>query len=332
VKPTVSALTEGVIMSEKGFWRSPRKIVGPFRILDEGIRRLLAQNPDGFPDLRSTSTVLIASDYSGDHSGSKYKVLSFLFADIEGCQEWDEERSGLRAGLLPDKRRMSFKELSHDKQRQRALAPFLTAANAIPGLVFTVAIDSAIDSLFEGVAPLDLSNPDFAAFRRWKPRVLEKAFRAIHFTSFLLAGLSRPGQNVLWFTDEDAIVANLDRLTQFTSLFAWIASSYLAFNLGHLRCGTTQCDDGSLIVEDLAAIPDLIAGSVRDQLQLVSDVGPDLPGVFWIHRGDFPNKTSFINWWLSDTTKPLKRVLCLLDPAPNEIGFVLSWFHFHNQV
>ena len=318
-------------MSEKGFWRSPRNVVGPFRIIDDGIRRLLTQNPNGFPDLRSASTVLITSDYSGDHSGSKYRVLSFLFADIERCQEWDEKRSNRRARLLADKRRMSFKELSHDKQRQRALAPFLTAADAIPGLVFTVAIDSAIDSLFEGAAPLDLSNPDFAAFRKWKPRVLEKAFRVVHLTSFLLAGLSRPGQNVLWFTDEDAIVANPDRLTQFTSLFAWIASSYLAFNLSHLRCGTTQCDNGSLMIEDLAAVPDLIAGSVRDQLQLVSDVGPDLPGVFWIHRGDFSEKTSFIIWWLADTTKPLKRVLCLLDPAPDSSGVVLSWFHFHNQ-
>jgi hypothetical protein len=320
------------MMNEKGFWRSQNNSTAIFRIIDDGISKLVAQNPNSLPDLRSTSTILITSDYSGEHSGSKYQVLSFLFADIEKCQQWDEERIKLRAKMLSNKRRMSFKELSHDKQRQGALASFLEAANIIPGLVFTVAIDSTIESLFEGSAPLDLNNPDFSAFRKWKPKTLEKASRAIHFISFLLAGLSRPGQNVLWFTDEDSIAANPDRLGQLTNLFAWIASSYLTFNLGHLRCGTTQCDDGSLRIEDLAAVPDLIAGSVNDQLRLASDVGPDLPGVFWIHRGDFSEKTSFITWWLADTTKPLKRVLCLLDSVPNSTGLTVSWFHFHDQV
>jgi hypothetical protein len=106
----------------------------------------------------------------------------------------------------------------------------------------------------------------------------------------------------------------------------------LTFNLGHLRCGTTQCDDGSLRIEDLAAVPDLIAGSISEQLQLASDAGPDIPGVLWIHRGDFSKKTSFITWWLADTTKPLKRVLCLLDSIPNSTGLTVSWFHFHDQV
>lgn len=318
-------------MNETGFWRPIQTEGEIFRIIDEGIRKLVIRTPNSFPDLRSTSTILITSDYSGEHSGSRYQVLSILIADIEKGKQWDEERTKLRMEFLSDNRRMSFKGLN-DQQRQRALKPFLEASNNIPGLVFTIAIDSTIKSLFEDPAPLDLNNPDFAAFKEWKPKILEKASRVVHFISFLLAGISRPGQNILWFTDEDSIAANPNRLRQLTNLFAWVASSYLTFDLGHLRCGTTQCDDGSLAIEDLAAIPDLIAGAVSDQLQLAHDVEPDIPGVFWIHRGDFSEKTSFITWWLADTTKPLKRVLCLLDRVPNSTSINVSWFHFHNQI
>jgi hypothetical protein len=173
------------MMNETGFWRSQKTNTGIFKIIDDGIRKLVEQNPNSFPDLRSTSTILITSDYSGEHSGSRYQVLSFLFTNIERCQQWEEKRTKLRAKMLSNKRRMSFKGLN-DKQKQRALAPFLEAANTIPGLVFTVAIDSTIKSLFEGPAPLDLNNPDFAAFRKWKSKTLEKASIAIHFISFLL--------------------------------------------------------------------------------------------------------------------------------------------------
>jgi len=319
-------------MTEPGFWRSQQDTVKSiFTIIDDNIGQMLVRHPSSLPDLRTASTIVIASDYGGEHPAAKYQVLSFLLADIGKCQEWDRARQKLRAELLGDKRRLLFKRLGH-RQKQRALKLFLQAADSIPGLAFTVAIDLSIESLFAGSAPLDLDNPDFAAFKTWKHTTLEKAFRAIHFISFLLAGLSTPGQNVLWFTDKDAIAANPDRLRQLTNLFAWISSSYLTFNLGHLRCGTTQSDDGSMRIEDLVAIPDLIAGAIGEQLQLVRSVGPDMSSsVFWLHRGDFSTKTSFITWWLADTTKPLKRVFCLVDPVPDSTDLTVSWFHFHNQ-
>jgi len=320
-------------MNNPGFWRLQQIAVASiFRIINDSIECMLAQNPSSLPDLRTASTILVTSDYSGEHSGAEYQVLSFLLADIERCQQWDKVRMELRARFLSDKRRMSFKGLN-DKQRQRALIPFLEAANSIPGLAFTVAIDSSIESLFAGPAPLNLDNPDFAVFRLWKRKPLEKALRIVHFISFLLAGLLRSGQNVLWFTDEDAIAANPERLGQLTDLLAWISSSYLTFNLGHLRCGTTKSDDGSRRIEDLAAVPDLIAGAIGEQLHLVRNRGPDMSsGVFWIHRGDFSAKTSFITLWLADTAKPLKRVFCIVDSVPDLTKFTVSWFHFHNQI
>ena len=146
-----------------------------------------------------------------------------------------------------------------------------------------------------------------------------------------MAGLSSEWHNVLWFTDEDEIAANQERLTHLTNLVAWVGSMYLPFSLGHLRCGTTQSDDGSMRIEDLAAVPDMIAGAISEQMRLNKQVGPDIPNVFWMHRGDFTSKTSNITRWLTDVRKPLKRVFCLVDSVTDSNDLSVSWFHFHNQ-
>jgi hypothetical protein len=318
-------------MAMNGFWRSQPDSKSIFKILNENIEQLIINNPTSLPNLSSTSTILVSSDYSGEHSGSKYQILSFLIADTGNCEQWDKEREEVRAEFLSNNRRMSFKEL-RDNQKFKALKPFLSSADRIPGLVFTVAIESSIQSLFEGLAPLDLENPEFLFFKSWRPNVLEKAFRILHFISFLLAGISHPGQNIIWFTDEDSIAANPDRLRQLTNLFSWVISPYLAFDLGHLRCGTTKCDDGSRRIEDLTAIPDLVAGAIGEQLQLQYEKKPDTSNIFWIQRSDFTQKTSFITWWLADTTKPLKRLFCKIDLLKTSNKLNVSWFHFHNQI
>jgi len=151
---------------------------------------------------------------------------------------------------------MSFKRLA-DSQRRAALGPLLNAANNLDGLSFSIALNKACDTVFEASPPLDLSNPEFAPFRKWKPIVLDKAFFVLHVIGVMLGGLAATGQDVMWFTDEDSIAANDDRVRELTQLFAWIISQYLDFNLRHLRCGTSRCDDGSRQLEDFLAIPDI---------------------------------------------------------------------------
>jgi len=187
------------------------------------------------------------------------------------------------------------------------------------------------ESTFAARPPLDLSNPDFAAYRKWKPAVLEKAFLAIHVLGVLLAGLAAPGQDVMWFTDEDSIAANDDRVRELTQLFGWISSRYLAFDLGHCRCGTSRCDDGTRQIEDFLAIPDMIGGALAEQMQLRSTDPACLSHIFWMHRGDFSDKTRQITWWLSDSHSPLKRLLCIADPSADGKGHLMTWFHFQNR-
>jgi hypothetical protein len=225
---------------------------------------------------------------------------------------------------------MSFKRLS-DGQRRLALTPLLKAANCLHGLSFSVALNKQCESVFAARPPLDLSNPEFAAYRKWKPAVLDKAFFAVHVLGVLLAGLAAPGQNVMWFTDEDSMAANDDRVRELTQLFAWISSQYLTFNLGHCRCGTSKSDDGSRQIEDFLAIPDMIAGALAEQMQLRIEDPSEFSTVFWMHRGDFSEKTREITWWFSDCRNPLKRLLCVVDPGADGRRHLLSWFHFHDQ-
>lgn len=313
-------------------WRANSQTVGVYRILDEGMARLASRSPSALPNLRSSATLLVTSDYSGEHAAATYQVLSVLVASLEGVVgPWDASRRALRAAMIPDRRRMSFKDM-RDGVRRRALRPFLEAAGVLPGLSFTMAIHRNVGTLFEGSAPLDLNSPAFAEFRSWTPGALEKAFRVVHLVSFLLGGLTSPGQNVLWYSDEDAIAANPERLGQLTNLTAWISSSmYLPHCLGHLRCGTTKSDDGTLLLEDTVSIPDAVAGAVAEQFQIFADeqeFQERFSKVFWMSRGGLSTKTSDISWWLATTAHELKRVVCRVDPIAGGGPPRVSWWHF----
>lgn len=301
-----------------------------FDILNNKFIELQQKSANSFPDLRSSQSLLLGSDYSGETSDAPYYVYSFIFTTLDSWAKWEPIRLQIRKEIFSDSRRMSFKNLG-DNQRKRALIPMLNAANSLEGLSFSIAINKKCKSLFSGEVPLDLQNPSFEPYKKWKSSVLEKAFITIHFLAFILAGLSKTGQNVLWFSDEDNIVANDQRVYELTNLFAWISSEYLRFSLGHLRCGTSRCDNGTRQIEDFLAIPDLIGGAISEQLKLKKEEPSELPGVFWIHRGDFSNKTRSITWWLSNCDFPLKRMVCLVDPAKEGQGDRISFFHFHNQ-
>lgn len=285
---------------------------------------------NSLPILQTSPSLIMASDYSGESEKSPFQVLSFLLVGIKDCLVWNKDRNDFREKHFPNNRRMAFKNLN-DNQRQQALLPFLKTANQLPGLLFTIAIDNSINTLFDGNLPLDLDNPDFTEFKSWKPKVLEKAFRIVHFAAFLTAGFSSPYQNVLWFSDEDNIAANISRLNQLTKIFAYVLSNYLTHNLTHIRCGTTKNDDGSLLIEDLTSIPDLVAGAISEQLILGQDE-PELENTFWVLRSGYTGKTSSISWWLSDVNQPLKRLFCLVKPVKGSSALNVSWFHFYNQL
>jgi hypothetical protein len=299
-------------------------------LLNTELSRLDTKYEHCLPNLRSASTLLLGSDYSGESPDSPYLVFSFLLTSLESWEEWEPKRLQVRNAHLSDSRRMSFKRLTNG-QRRRALTPLLKAANDLDGLSFSVAMSKQCDSVFAASPPLDLSNPEFEAYRKWKPAVLDKAFLVLHIIGILLGGLAGPAQNVFWFTDEDSIAANDDRICELTRLFSWITSQYLEFDLGHVRCGTSRCDDGSRQIEDFLAIPDMIAGALAEQMLMRSRDKMEASRIFWMHRGDFSDKTQEITWWFSVARPQLKRLLCIVEPSIDPREHLLSWFQFQDS-
>lgn len=283
------------------------------------------------PDIRRGSIIFVASDYSGENDLADYQSLSFLFADLEGCAIWEKRRQQLRQQFLPQGRRMAFKNLN-DKHRKRALASFLSAANTIPGLSASILIDKRIESLFEDSDKLNRSRPELQPYAHWTTASLEKMFRVVHLVSLFVAGLSRQNQDVMWITDEDDIAANEARLRELTTIWGNTLSQYLAHNLRHLRCGTTKSDNGSRNIEDLASIPDLVAGCLAEvitaqrkenrfpQSQLIVPPPENLAA-----------KTIEIMNWFATNREPLKRLVYVIEPIENSTSLSLKRLRFHGS-
>lgn len=205
---------------------------------------------------------------------------------------------------------MSFKGLN-DAVKRRSLPLFLDAAELIQGALVVFAIRKDVGSLFQR-EETDTRREERLA--QWKPSVHEHLLRVLHLGAVAMACTSNEGQDVLWTTDSDAVASNTTQLTALTELFGTTCSHLLPHHMGHLRCGTTQSDDGTLALEDLNAVSDLAAGatcellSAMDRQQLFPRKGVISP---------LPNglsaKSKRLSWWLAQTGQPLKKAIIVVD-------------------
>jgi hypothetical protein len=228
------------------------KLLGP--IFERDLKRNYIISPH---NRTHKGRLIMIADFGGQHR-TQFETYAFLIFDLNENHEWFARQRGFRRTLIR-KRRISFKAMN-DSHRRRALVPFLDIGNSLIGHLFIFAVPKNGESLFDSSD--DESASDRKLLETWKPTVREKLLRILHISSFLLSGLSTPTQDVTWIIDEDDVASNSNQLTALTNLFGTISSHYLLHSLGHLRCGTTASDDGTLAIEDLAAIPDLVAGAV----------------------------------------------------------------------
>lgn len=272
------------------------------------IRQLAIAHVDLLPNLHLGSTLLVASDYSGQHKAAGHEAFSFLVADLSFCWLWNEKRQDVRKTVLRDQRRMSYKGLN-DVQRRRALAAFLNAADWIPGVLATVLVDKRF------IRSLTLSSEEWLglppSLARWPIHVIRKLLFVSHLGSLFIAGLSAPGQNVMWFTDNDDFVANDKRVVDLTPFLAGMVSSYSEQQMGHFRFGTTRCDNGDLMIEDFTSLPDLAAGAVCEIP--MRGVLPQCSQVLTSTRGHLPLKAASILAWLSRKQQALRRLIFIVD-------------------
>ena len=284
-----------------------------------GVGRVLAGGFDAETSLRAHyfprsaargRQLAMFADFGGQHRRQAYETYSFLICDRDRLQRWFADQTMFRERVLPSRRRMAFKSMN-DHHRRRALIPFLNMSDAIDGWLVTFMVSVRGGSMFSA----DMGNGEAAALvSSWRPAVREKLMRILHFSAFLMSGLSLPQQDVLWVIDQDDIAATDSQLTRLTQLFETVAGQYLSHDLRHLRCATTGSDDGSLVLEDLASICDLAAGGLCelatsmaiDDRFPVGRITQSVPkGLSW--------KSQWIATWLAVQGGPLHRHAWMID-------------------
>jgi len=269
----------------------------------------LAQMLSGLalPVIRGRS-LWVLSDYSFDNPASDFDVVGLLLADPEASGDWNCLRSQVRAKLLVDRRRMSWKKLNSDSRRRAAFFPFLKAADHICGLSIALAFHR--DSAFQ-IPDDDLRRfqDSFQLTANWKARNFEQMFRIAYCTAMFIAGLSSHGQDIHWVSDQDRAFANEAIEKDTLGVVVKLLNIFSPHKLGELRYGTTSCTGSDLLEEDLAAIPDLMCGAACEILTSIKREYKDIPEIY----SKLPKLTSrpreFLKWYASGPW-PLKRYIC----------------------
>jgi hypothetical protein len=311
-----------------GSWtHSEGRGLGPFDAISAALAADVAQGKTLLPNLRAGTTLFLTSDYGGSHGRATHETYSFLFSDPTSMGRWHAQRTSIRGTQFGHRRRMSYKGLG-DGRKNRVLPEFLCAANQLPGLLASVVVSKRCGTLFEG----GNSSPEIVdMLGRWKPAVRERLLRILAFASFFLAGVSRSGQDVLWFTDEDDIAPNPQRLGDGARLFGHVASHFLSHDLRHLRFGTAKSDNGDLSLEDLLAVPDLVTGAladlwelkVRDGLEFSEHLVTSVPL-------NLPSKARrILSWHGQRAGLPLRTLIYFVEPT--KAGGI-SWKRLHTHV
>ena len=292
--------------------------LGPLSYFDDMMKEIEVREPSFLPNLSLSRTLIVASDFGGDHQCAPYSTLSFVIASAEAVGQWDLHRRRLRDEFRLGRRRIAYSKLT-DRRKRAACVPFMYLANGMSGLAVTILIDKRIESLFvkQGLlmeTDMTVAGRQFAA---WKPMVFERMLRAAYLVAVFVAGLSSPMQNVFWVTDEDAIAPNVPRLTELTYIFAHVLGAMLSHDVGHIRVGTTGTTAGDdLRIEDYAAIADLLAGSMSDYIASYDKVGATLSSVITLAPASLPRKTKSLVTMLFDERAPLRKLVFAIDSVP----------------
>jgi hypothetical protein len=222
---------------------------------------------------------------------------------------------------------MSFKALS-DRRRRAVLKAFLGAALNMSGLCFVVLVNRAIKHLcFRTAADYDRLRETASLQSRWKDRELEEAVRTTYTVAMLVGGMSQPNQAVTWLSDEDNLFSNERHSADVARLLGNFTDHHVKHPLGVRGIGTTALDEGDRAIEDIVAVPDLIAGAVTELANSVADVcGGRIPSYLAIdYRGKVSAKSDIISSWLWETPGKLARVVARIDTVEQGAYAVSKW-------
>lgn len=277
---------------------------------------LSSKTIEELPDFSNEAGLFVASDYGGQHQGAAYQTYSFVFTAPKKWASWETERRRVREYFDLD-RRISFKGL-HDKRQWHALPHFLGAASLLDGITVTLLVHRDIKSLFSSRSngKIDIARPELAKFGKWKRSTLERMLRITYFFSFFVAGLSREGHRILWLTDQDDIVANKDYHQDLVDATTRLVSMLSTHRISHIGIGTTASDNGSLEIEDLTSIADLVSGAAGEVMTLLSQADGTTSSTLLRSVEGGSAKTILLIHWLNMRGLPLKHIVIAIDPDP----------------
>lgn len=270
-----------------------------------------------YPDLLASvvdGTMVVASDYSGQHKEASHEAYSFLVTTDQALSEWLPLLSAFRKRWLPDNRRISFKKLN-EPVRWRALPAFLRTAGSLHGNLITILVDRRVGSFMEGGPDAAINVfPDCFSANASRGTV-EKMLRLAFFVALILSGLRREDQVSNWISDHDEALDSYERREQFARLAA-----YLTFGLTGWRnpadawFGTTESATAPYWSEDLAAVADLVAGAYCQlSSHLPSFLGRKSWRVVVSSRDVESQRACAIGNWLAVNKGALKHVLLRLE-------------------
>ena len=270
-------------------------------------------NSHDIPNLKGEE-IYIGSDYSGNQADSKYNVYSILYVDLLNSKEWEIQRRLVRNVFLPDGRKMSYKGLNDQKKRD-ALIPFLRAADKIMGVSLTLIVSKAVPQLCLNKHDLAIAHKAYGLKTIWKYKSLETAMRVCYLISTLIAGLSKPGQNISWISDEDDMFSNNNKSIDVQRILGAFSSMLVHHNLGELGMGTTAIDPGDYLEEDITAVPDLIAGALAETATKIATLsnGKISSLVSSLMPYNLSIKARTMCSWIWDSKNSLKKIVVKIE-------------------
>ena len=230
------------------------------------------------PNIRNNNdSVAVFSDYGGESADSKYHTYSFLVCAWNQTGYFNQEMEKLRNsnGLNDPFKEITFKDFRYGPIK-RSLDKYLAnLSNFVNGYLFTVVVEKTLGSIF-GSDSKETSKHLVETFKdnglgSWKPQVAEKLLRITHFSSYLVALLSRKGQKVVWMTDHDSIAPNSNRFTDTLNLFSNLLNHYCPHELSTIG-GAVPFEEKSPMFLDLLSSTDIVAGSIEHYMTRSNDI------------------------------------------------------------
>jgi hypothetical protein len=224
------------------------------------------------PDLRAfgNETVAVFTDYGGESNDAKFLTYAALVCGWNLTADFHRLMQAVRQQHVLGSKEIEFKDFRMG-QLQRSLPGYLNALNLVPGLLFTLAVDKRLASIFgspgEETHKLIAEALSEAGAGERKPEINEKLLRVVHIAAFLTGLLAHDGQKIFWMTDHDAIVPTPDLHQKTLVLFQRVLGIYArkGFTFPAIQ-GGVPFQQRNLATLDLLSAADIVAGSLDQYL------------------------------------------------------------------